>query len=328
MFIFTLLIIFVSLIYFYNYSLEINFIIAVLIGIIATNAELLSIRGSDNLSVPLFSGLFLYVLLSGETSTIIWTIATGIICSSAIAILSYRFHFLNAGGSILAFLMGAIIFGFGGWAYSLPILGFFILSSIVSKIGKTKKKELKLSYQKSGPRDFYQALANGGVATIIVLIAYFGKIDSLFYVYIAAIAAATADTWGTELGVFSKEKPFLITNLTRVLPGTSGAISFLGSISALSGSIIIVLIGQMFYDFSFYQIILLSIIGYSGSLMDSFLGATIQGQFECKICHIVTERKSHCGDATILQKGIYLIDNDSVNILSILFSSIIAFIIF
>lgn len=328
MFISTIFIVFVSLQYFYNYSLEISIIIALIISTIATSAELLSIKGSDNLSVPLFSGLFLHSLLSVETSNTIRIVATSILCAAAVAVLSYRFRFLNAGGSILAFLMGTIIFGFGGWAYSLPILGFFTFSSILTKIGKTKKRGVMLSYQKSGPRDFYQALANGGVATIIVLIASFYKIDSLFYVYIAAIGAATADTWGTELGIFSKGKPFLITNLKRVLPGTSGAISFLGSVSALLGSFVIVLIGHMFYYFSLNQIILVSLIGFSGSLFDSLLGATIQGQFECKICHTVTESKSHCGTNTTLLRGIYLIDNDIVNIFSILFSSSIAFIIY
>jgi len=327
MFILTILIVFSSLAYFYDNSLEINIIIALFIGSIATISELLSIRGSDNLSVPLFSGLFLYAMLSGVASSMFWLIVIGISSATIVAILSYRFHFLNLGGSMMAFLMGSIIFSFGGWTYTFPILVFFISSSILSKIGKTKKKLLEVSYQKSGARDFYQVLANGGLAIVIVLIAYFSGNKSIYYIYIASLAAATADTWGTELGIFSKLKPILITNLKPVPPGTSGAISFLGSVSALFGSFIIVLTGSLVYNVNPYQMIVVSFIGYSGSLIDSILGATIQGQFKCNTCGIITERKSHCQTKTLLQKGNSQVNNDLVNIFSILFSSILTLII-
>jgi uncharacterized protein (TIGR00297 family) len=252
----------------------------------------------------------------------------GVIAAAVVAILSYKIRFLNSGGAALAFLMGSIIFGFGGLAYTLPILGFFLLSSILSKAGKSKKKQLESTYQKSGVRDFHQALANGGVATAIVLIVFFTNFDALYYVYIAALAAATADTWGTELGIFSKSRPVLITNLKPVLPGTSGAISFLGSISALFGSLIIVLIGCLFYDFNFNQLILITLIGFIGSLIDSFLGATIQGQYRCKSCFKLTESKKHCQIEATLLSGNSRIDNDLVNIFSILFSSLVTFFIF
>jgi uncharacterized protein (TIGR00297 family) len=327
MFILTILIVFSSLSYFYNNSPEINIIIALFIGSIATISELLSIRGSDNLSVPLFSGLFLYAMLSGVPSSIISFIVIGILSAALVAILSYRFRFLNAGGSMLLFLMGSIIFSFGGWAYTFPILVFFILSSILSKFGKAKKNQLEASYQKSGVRDFYQTLANGGVATAIVLIAYFTRNESIYYIYIASLATATADTWGTELGIFSKSKPILITSLKPVPPGTSGAISPLGSISAIFGSFFIVLTGYIFYNITSYLIIIISLIGFSGSLMDSILGATIQGKFKCSTCNIITESKVHCNSTTMLQRGHSQVDNDLVNVFSIIFSAILTLII-
>jgi len=327
MFILTIVITYVSLQFFYNKPIHINLIIALTVGAIATISELLSIRGSDNLSVPLFSGLFLYALLITPDTGFLTNIVIGVAAATVVAILSYKIHFLNGGGSALAFLMGSIIFGFGGWAYTLPILGFFLLSSILSKIGKSKKKKLESTYQKSGVRDFHQALANGGVATVIVLIAFFTKIDALYYVYIAALAAATADTWGTELGIFSKTNPVLIINFKEVMPGTSGGISIIGSFASLFGSMVIVFIGCIFYKFNFYQFIIVVLSGFTGSLIDSLIGATVQGQFKCEICGKQTESKIHCGDDTTLIHGKYHIDNDFVNIFSISFSSLLAFFI-
>ena len=256
------------------------------------------------------------------------SIVAGIVLAAIVAALSYRFAFLDTCGSILAFIMGAVIFGFGGWAYTFPILVFFILSSILSKSGRKRKKRPEISYQKGAVRNAYQVLANGGVPTALVLVAYFSQSEPVFYLYIAAIAAATADTWGTEIGILAKSRPVFITNLKPVPPGTSGAISVLGSFSALSGSFIIVLTGGFFIGFNLYQMIILTLIGFGGSLMDSLLGATIQGQFKCAICKKTTEKKNHCGSETTLQKGIYWFDNDLVNIGAVFYSTLVAFLIF
>ena len=135
------------------------------------------------------------------------SIVAGIVLAAIVAALSYRFAFLDTCGSILAFIMGAVIFGFGGWAYTFPILVFFILSSILSKSGRKRKKRPEISYQKGAVRNAYQVLANGGVPTALVLVAYFSQSEPVFYLYIAAIAAATADTWGTEIGILAKSRP-------------------------------------------------------------------------------------------------------------------------
>jgi uncharacterized protein (TIGR00297 family) len=327
MFILTNIIVISSLQYFYDNPPGINLIIGLLIGTIASISELLSIRGSDNLSVPLLSGLFLYALLVLPGLDILWSIVIGTFCAAMVAIISYKFRFLNIGGSMIAFLMGSIIFGFGGWAYTFAILGFFILSSILSRIGKKKKKQIESMYQKSGVRDFHQALANGGVATAIVLVAFFSGFDYLYYVYIAALAAATADTWGTELGIFSMTKPVLITTFKPVNPGTSGGISMVGSIASLLGSFVIVVIGSFFYEFNTFQFGVVVISGFAGSLFDSVLGATVQGQFRCQICSKITESKSHCDTKAIIYQGIKSIDNDIVNIFSIIFAALITFLI-
>jgi len=325
MFFLSVIITFVALEYFYNEPTEVNIVIAVIIGVIATTSELLSFRGSDNLSVPLFSGLFLYIILYTASPELLTNIVIGIIAAAAVAIFSYKIHFLDCGGSYLAFLMGSIIFGLGGLAYTFPILGFFILSSFLSKIGKSKKNQLASTYQKSGIRDFHQALANGGVATILVLIAYLSGIETFYYVYITSLAAATADTWGTELGIFSKTKPVLISNFSRVNPGASGGISFIGSVASLLGSMVIVAIGYIFHSFTIHQFIVVVLAGFSGSLIDSYIGATVQGQFKCEICGKNTESKEHCNKSTILIRGKNNIDNDLVNLFSISFASIITF---
>ena len=65
--------------------------------------------------------------------------------------------------------------------------------------------------------------------------------------YLGAIASATADTWGTEIGYFSKSSPRLILSKMKVSRGTSGGITYLGTLGSIFGGFIIGLIGQKFF---------------------------------------------------------------------------------
>jgi uncharacterized protein (TIGR00297 family) len=323
----TVLIIVSILPFYYSYSWLYILFIAITVGIIATVAELLSVRGSDNLSVPFLSAVFLFVFLIHPDAEIAINILFGILASLLVAIVSYKVNFLNVGGALLTFLMGCIIFGLGGWSFTIPILIFFILSSLLSKFGKSRKKMIELSYQKTSVRDFYQVMANGGVATVLVLFIYLSGNNYLYPLYLAAIAAANADTWGTELGIFSKSRPVVITSFKRVDPGTSGAISIIGSVAALTGSLLIVVIGTCFYSMEWNIIVIVVLGGYLGSVFDSFIGATVQGQFRCQKCGQNTESRQHCGLDTVHVKGKIWVDNDLVNIFSILIAVAITFIL-
>jgi len=316
----TFILVFISITLFYSTEIYESIIIGLIISIIATAAELLSIRGSDNLSVPLISGLFLYYIISSNS---IYPVIIGILAALVVAYGSFKLKFLDIGGSLLAFMMGSILFGLGGWQFTLPILVFFITSSILSGVGKYKKQTVETMYQKSSQRDFYQVMANGGVPTIIFILIIISGDFYLYTLFLISIAAATADTWATELGIFSKKDPFLITNLQAVKPGTSGAVSVAGSSASLLASILIGCSGFIFLSFSWDIFVIIALCGFAGSVIDSFLGATVQGQFECQSCLKLTESSSHCDVPANLVKGKIWLDNDLVNIFSILAATLL-----
>lgn len=303
--------------------------LSVVVGLIATASELLSIRGSDNLSVPLLSGLFIYVYLYPPSAGFPEQIFTGTLLSLTISVFSYYLGFLSLSGTIGTFILGSIIFGFGGLLYTIPILAFFLVSSLLSRVGKRFKKQYESLFEKTGVRDFYQVWANGGIPAILVIFNVFFPATNIFYAYCAAIAAATADTWGTELGIFSKKHPRMITSFKAVPPGTSGAVSIMGSIASFAGSLFITIIGMIYYtsnqnitDIS-YIIFIITISGFFGSIIDSIIGATIQAQYNCPVCHKITEKKNHCKKDTIMVNGFKYMNNDLVNFIAIAFSAII-----
>ena len=142
--------------------------------------------------------------------------------------------------------------------------------------------------------------------------------NEFFYlIYLADLSAVCADTWATEIGTWKKTDTYNILNLKPVAQGTSGGISFIGTVGAMLGSFTIVLSGIGWVEISYIQyVILILLTGLFGSFFDSILGASIQGQNKCSICNKVTEKQIHCGTQADHFKGYTWINNDVVNFFS------------
>jgi len=236
-------------------------------------------------------------------------------------------RFLDFGGSAVTFLLALFIFGIGGWKWTVPILTFFILSSLLSKIAeRLSGKDIASIFEKGSRRDYKQVLANGGVPLLIIVLSNLLELKIDWYsIYLLSIAIATADTWSTEFGTLFARNVYLITNFKKVTPGISGGISLIGTLGGVLGSIAIVMSSIFFVDLNFQIIISLALFALIGNLFDSLMGATIQVIYKCSICGKLTEKKIHCERETNYFKGIKAIDNDAVNFISVLFISLVYF---
>ncbi len=290
-------------------------ITGIAVGTISFLSESISNSGSDNLSLPLLSALMLSImqglLIQDQIIVLLW-----ILLSFILAFLAYKLKALTSGGAAGAMLLGSIVFSIGGIFWVIPMATFFILSSILSKIGKIKKTLLKGMVEKGSQRDILQVYANGGISLIMAIFFYFTSNPILYYMFLGSLAAATADTWGTEIGVFSKMKPRNILTLSHVEPGTSGGITLLGTAGVFAGSSVLTLSGVTFFDNSFLKIFIMIVIsGILGAFIDSIIGATLQSQYKCPNCNKITEKHIHCKKyKTNLYSGIKWINNDLVNL--------------
>ena len=293
-------------------------LIALVVGLIAMAAEAISAHGSDNLSIPFFTAIATAVLLYGSPALqqqFLW----GVVMAAFAGIISWKVGFLDASGAVAAFLLGMLIFGLGGWQWTCPILIFFVLSSLLSKLGKNKKAQFANIFEKGDRRDWAQVLANGGVGGILVLLHLLWAEEVWYAVYLAYLAAATADSWGTEIGTYFRGQPRLITTFKKVQPGTSGGVSIIGSIGGLVGALLIGLCGWFFLQPQPFTCIvpLITAAGIFGSMLDSFIGAVFQAQYFCSTCGNVTERLVHCKDTpTTLLRGKAFLNNDRVNFIA------------
>ncbi len=199
-------------------------------------------------------------------------------------------------------------------------------------MGKAIKHQHSQMYEKGSQRDYAQVLANGGIAGGLMILFMFFESSEIYLYFLASLAAATADTWATELGTLSRQQPRLITNFQPVPTGTSGGITIPGFISAFGGALIIAGCGWFFFNGDYQAIhipllFMIAISGLLGSVVDSYLGASVQIQFRCPVCNKVTEKTTHCNkNATTPLSGLRWITNDMVNFFNTLSAPVFLFI--
>jgi uncharacterized protein (TIGR00297 family) len=298
---------------------------AALAAVVATCAEAFGMKGRDNLWVPLSAGAVLYVATLVPAPTAV-ALGIGAVLAAAIGIAAWLKGSLTPSGVLGAIVTGTLLFGLGGWPGGLALVGFFVASSLLSKLFRGRKREVEEEYAKTGTRDFGQAMANGGVAALAALLLGLTGDPAWMGAILGALAAANADTWATELGVLSSRAPRLITSFRPVQPGTSGAVSLAGTFAALGGAAFVAVVGAL-GDASLWRLLpWVALAGLAGALLDSLLGATVQAIHWCPACQKETERTVHgCGTPTGVHRGFAWLGNDLVNALATLAGALLGY---
>jgi uncharacterized protein (TIGR00297 family) len=244
-----------------------------------------------------------------------FSILAGLCFGVVIAVGAYYARALSRSGALAAAILGTIVFGLGGLAHTAVLMMFFVSSSLLSALFGKHKSSVNEKYAKGSRRDAGQVLANGGIAGISVILGVlFPDRPVFWWMFCAALAAANADTWATELGVLSKNSPRLITTFRKVEMGTSGGITLIGSISAVAGACLISSVADIFHP-GIKPLLWITLAGCLGAFVDSWLGASVQAMYYCDSCQKQTEKHPlhGCGTETSLIHGWKWLDNDRVN---------------
>ncbi|MDR9419634.1 DUF92 domain-containing protein [Gracilimonas sp.] len=204
--------------------------------------------------------------------------------------ISFIFNWLSIDGAFAAAILGIITFGLGGLSAAIVLLAFFISGSVLSKNPVPQQGVLEQKFRREGK----QVWANGFWFALWIVIWYLTNSEIFMVGAVTVIATATSDTWATEIGHREEEhKTRLITTGKEVEPGTHGGVSFFGTMAGIIGSLFI---GLLFWGvnsaYGFTSFVIISIIGFLGCLVDSYIGARYQNkQYETSLFSFIGKKK-------------------------------------
>jgi uncharacterized protein (TIGR00297 family) len=275
-------------------------------------------------------------------------LAIGAVLAGAIALVAWRVRALTAGGAAAAFAVGTLTYAAGTLGFTFVLLAFFVPSVLLSRIGRARKRAL-VDVGKHGARDAMQVIANGGVATACAVVWAFGHDPRWALAFAGAYAAATADTWATEIGTLARRQPRSILTLRPVATGMSGGVTIPGTLAEIAGAVWLGVTGLAGIaaayvlnaaDFGFawhtgapaaYMVpvgtlLAIPVGGIAGATADSVLGATVQELRRCDVCERACETDPHaCGAPSRLVRGVRGFSNDVVNLLATATGAAVAF---
>jgi uncharacterized protein (TIGR00297 family) len=252
--------------------------------------------------------------------------AAGCALAAIIAALARRAHALDTRGAAAAIIVGTACVA-AGWDWGGLLMLFFVTSTALSHAGRSAKEaRTGAVVEKGGARDAVQVAANGGVYAAAAAGFVLWPTAGWQALGLGALAAATADTWATEIGTLAGHRPRSITSWRVVPPGTSGGVTLVGTLASVAGAAAIgggaALLGWP------SRVAWWAVVGgVAGALADSVLGALWQVRRWCETCNVPTERRVHpCGSITVPAGGTSWLDNDAVNALSTVFGAAVCWI--
>lgn len=206
---------------------------------------------------------------------------TALLINTLLIALAQRLPLLTHNGWIHAGALGTILWGCLGWRGWLAVVLYLALGSLVTKLGFAQKQAAGLAEArggKRGPANVWGSALTGAVLALLIGMGV-GSERLLLIGFAASFAAKLADTFGSEIGKRWGRTTVLITNLHRVPAGTEGAISLEGTLASVVGSALMtVLVLALGLIASPADAALVASVGVVATLLESVLGALVQGR--------------------------------------------------
>ena len=232
-------------------------------------------------------------LVMTSTALVLWLFAdlpleltaTQVFVAVAISLaLGYVSYALKTGsvagvltGTLLAFL--SVVLGDYGWFAVL--VSFFAIGGLSTKFRYDEKRERGIAEENDGARGSGNVLANSAAALVALLgWAAHGHLgvpqDVFLFAFAGSVAAAMSDTLSSEIGGLFDD-PRLITTFRTVPPGTDGGVTWQGGVAGLAGAAIVGAISFAAFSLSPTGTGVVVLAGVCGMVVDSLLGATVEG---------------------------------------------------
>lgn len=240
--------------------------------LLAITFELISWKGSDNFSIPVGSALFFLIMERYEGSLPLLLLV--VLLSASGAWFFFRMGWLTRQAAVVVYFLAVYLLGVLGQNWLLPVLAFFFTSVMLTKVNSA----LKGRKSSANRRNSWQVLANIFWA-LLISIAFLVTGDArLPYLFVALIAAVTADTWASETGPIFHRRSISVGEWRWRESGVSGGISLAGSVSGLAGALLIAALSVYLFNgrIDTGLVLLIGLAGWLSSFVDTLLGAFVE----------------------------------------------------
>ncbi|WP_094227408.1 TIGR00297 family protein [Methanolobus psychrotolerans] len=261
-------------------SLNMIFFLAVIGSITGALFESIPSRIDNNLSVPLGSGMSMWLFSSFGYSVPPQQMFFALVFSIVLGYLAYRTKIADLSALFSASLLGVLIIVFSELFWFILLLTFFILGGAFTKYKYRYKESIGLAQSKGGVRSYENVFSNSTAALVLAICygIYPQHAELIIFAYLGTVATATGDTLASEIGTTAHSQPIMITTLKPTHAGVDGAVTILGELAAILGSMAIGLLPVLFgkVDNAFLALAVTTAGGFLGTNVDSLLGATLQ----------------------------------------------------
>lgn len=235
--------------------------------------------------------------------------ALAVALAAAVSFGAWRAGALTMRGAFAACVAGAAVFWAGGWPYAAVLFAFFLPSTVLSHAGRARKRASGTPHRIA--RNAAQVAANGGVAAVAAVLAHVFHNSACAAAFAGAFAAASADTWGTEIGMLSRGRPRSLLLFRSIATGLSGGVTAIGTVAEAAGALAVAAVASAVAG---TPLVIVAIAGIAGAFIDSLLGASAQRLYQCTGCAQACETPVHaCGAPARPIRGMRGFGNDTVN---------------
>ncbi len=263
-----------------------QFVAPVAAAVLAGFAETAPITLDDNITVPAMAAAVLWSM-SDMTPEVLRahlaaqgpaTVAL-VGLNATVAAAGWAARMVTGAGAVTGACIGAVMIlgsGVAGWTM---LMATFLSASLATRVGHGRKTRAGIAEDRGGRRGPGNAIANTGVAAWAALIAAGSAHPALAHLaLVAALATAGSDTVASEVGKAWGRTTWLLTSLTRVAPGTTGAISLEGTVAGIVSSALLAGMGAWVGLISTNAVPLVIVAANAASIVEGVIGATMEAR--------------------------------------------------
>ncbi|BAY42870.1 hypothetical protein SAMD00079811_04480 [Scytonema sp. HK-05] len=253
-------------------------------------------------------------MLSSINSLNPWLVGVGLNCILLVVAWIAPKKLLTPAGLFHAWLLGVLIWGTLGWQGYIVVMFYFLVGSLITRVGMAQKEAEGIAEKRSGargPENVWGSALTAALCALGVWATSSGIFPTpqtlhptpytlLLLGYVASFSTKLSDTCASEVGKAYGKSTFLITTLQSVPRGTEGAISLEGTLAGAAASLAQALLGWGVGLIDLYGVLWCVVAAFIATNLESVIGATLQSRFDWLTNEVVNIFNTLIGASTAI----------------------------